>query len=81
MHDHVSVCLMEDDFGSEQIERIGVSNVLVETDFPHADSLWPQSHVTIEDRVAHLSAADQVKVLRGNAERLFRWSVPELAAR
>lgn len=81
MHDHVSVCLMEDDFGSEQIERIGVSNVLVETDFPHADSLWPQSHVTIEDRVAHLSAADQVKVLRGNAERLFRWSARELAAR
>jgi predicted TIM-barrel fold metal-dependent hydrolase len=79
MRDHVSVCLMEDDFGAQQIERIGVDNVMVETDFPHADSRWPDSHGTIGDRVAHLAPGDQHKVLRGNAERLFRWDAPVLA--
>jgi predicted TIM-barrel fold metal-dependent hydrolase len=76
--DHVSVCLMEDDFGAQQIERIGVDNVLVETDFPHADSLWPDSHRTIDDRLARLTPTDQHKVRRGNAERLFRWQAPTL---
>lgn len=71
--DHVSVCLMEDDFGADQIERIGVGNVLVETDYPHADSSWPDSWDMLDDRLRPLSARDRRAVLRDNAEKLFRF--------
>jgi predicted TIM-barrel fold metal-dependent hydrolase len=74
--DHLSFCLMEDDFGAQQIERIGVDNILVETDFPHADSHWPLSHHMVAERIAHLDARAQEKILRGNAEKLFRWAAP-----
>jgi predicted TIM-barrel fold metal-dependent hydrolase len=69
---------MEDDFGAQQIERIGVESILVETDFPHADSHWPLSHRKVAERIVHLDAQAQHKILRGNAEKLFRWASPEL---
>ena len=56
LDDHVSFCLMEDEFGALQIERIGIANVLVETDFPHADSHWPASYAKIASRLGHLDA-------------------------
>ena len=41
--DHISVCLLEDIFGSGVLEAIGLDNVLVEVDYPHADPPWPRS--------------------------------------
>jgi predicted TIM-barrel fold metal-dependent hydrolase len=80
VRDHVSFCLAEDDFGAQQIERIGADNIVVETDFPHADSHWPVSHLKLAERIGHLDADAQAKVLRGNAEKLFRWTAPEIVA-
>jgi predicted TIM-barrel fold metal-dependent hydrolase len=80
VRDHVWFCLAEDDFGAQQIERIGVDNIVVETDFPHADSHWPVSHLKVAERIGHLDADAQAKVLGGNAEKLFRWTAPEIVA-
>jgi predicted TIM-barrel fold metal-dependent hydrolase len=80
VRDHLSFCLMEDDFGAQQIDRIGIDNILVETDFPHADSHWPVSHRKIAERIEHLGASARAKVLRGNAEKLFRWTAPAVGA-
>jgi predicted TIM-barrel fold metal-dependent hydrolase len=80
VRDHVWFCLMEDDFGAEQIERIGVDNIVVETDFPHADSHWPVSHLIIAERIEHLDGDARSKLLRDNAERLFRWTAPAVVA-
>jgi predicted TIM-barrel fold metal-dependent hydrolase len=69
---NVSVCLVYDPFGASQIERIGVERVLAEADYPHPDSEWPNTRKVLAACLAHLSVADQTKVLRTNAERLFR---------
>jgi predicted TIM-barrel fold metal-dependent hydrolase len=68
---NVSVCLVYDTFGAEQIERIGVERVLAESDYPHSDSQWPNTRKVLEDSLSHLSAEDRMKVLRGNAQKLF----------
>jgi predicted TIM-barrel fold metal-dependent hydrolase len=75
--DHVFGCFIDEPEGSKAIERIGVDNVMVEADYPHTDSSWPNSLTIASAQVAHLSPEDQWKVLRGNAERLFHFTPAE----
>jgi predicted TIM-barrel fold metal-dependent hydrolase len=70
--ENMSVCLVYDPFGARMIEEIGVDRVLAESDYPHPDSLWPNTRKVLEDYLSHLSDEDRMKVLRTNAERLFR---------
>jgi predicted TIM-barrel fold metal-dependent hydrolase len=69
---NMSVCLVYDIFGARNIEEIGVERVLAESDYPHADSQWPNTRKVLEECLQHLSESDRMKVLRTNAERLFR---------
>jgi predicted TIM-barrel fold metal-dependent hydrolase len=75
---NISVCLVYDQFGAEQIERIGVDRVLAESDYPHSDSQWPNTRKVLEESLSHLTADDRMKVLRTNAERLFRLELAQL---
>jgi predicted TIM-barrel fold metal-dependent hydrolase len=68
---HIYGCFIEDDFGAENIERIGVDNVMLETDYPHGDSSYPHSLENATRRLAHLSEVDRGKVMRDNARRVF----------
>jgi predicted TIM-barrel fold metal-dependent hydrolase len=53
-------------------ERVGIDNVLFETDFPHPTGLWREEVAEHIDRgLSGLSAADQEKILRSNAERVY----------
>jgi predicted TIM-barrel fold metal-dependent hydrolase len=64
-------CFINDACGSRSIERLGVDSVMVEVDYPHADTIWPTVRKVIDDQIRHLSQEDQFKVRRGNAERIF----------
>jgi predicted TIM-barrel fold metal-dependent hydrolase len=71
--DHVFGCFIDDIHGVKNIGEIGVDNVMIETDYPHSDSTWPDCLKAAKQQLAGLPEADQYKVLRGNAERLFRF--------
>ena len=75
--EHIYGCFIDDLHGSNEIESIGVDNVMIETDYPHTDSSWPNSMQTAQKRLAHLTAEDRRKVLRGNAERVFNFEPAE----
>jgi predicted TIM-barrel fold metal-dependent hydrolase len=68
---NMSVCLVYDQTGASQIETIGVDRVLAEADYPHSDTLWPNTRKVLEEHLHHLSAEDRMKVLRTNADKLF----------
>ena len=53
------------------IERLGASNVMVETDFPHPTCLYPGPRKKLEDALASLPVASQRKVLYENAARVY----------
>ncbi len=55
-------------------------NVMVEVEYPHSDTTWPDSIKLMRERVAELTSPQQYKVLRGNAERLFRFTPADPAA-
>ncbi|NUU25832.1 MAG: amidohydrolase family protein, partial [Streptomycetaceae bacterium] len=75
--EHVYGCFIEDTHAMRSLAEIGEDNVMVETDYPHTDSTWPNSLKIARDQMAHLPEDTQYKLLRGNAERLFRFTPAE----
>jgi predicted TIM-barrel fold metal-dependent hydrolase len=69
--EHIYGCFIEDEFGAANIDYIGVENVMIETDYPHTDSLWPNSIEMAHKMLRACSDADKFKVLQGNARRVF----------
>jgi predicted TIM-barrel fold metal-dependent hydrolase len=75
--DHVFGCFIEDASGLNNLDVIGENNVMIEVDYPHESTTWPDSITLANERMAHLPEAIQHKILRGNAERLFQFTAPE----
>ncbi len=72
--DHVFGCFIEDAHGIASLGEIPEDNVMCETDYPHSDSTWPNCITVVKNLISHLPAETQYKLLRGNAERLYRFT-------
>jgi len=56
-------------------DRIGIDHIMLESDYPHADSTWPDTQLVAERRIGDLPA-DEIRMLTyENASRLFRHPV------
>ena len=75
--DHVYGCIIEDRHAINSLAEIGEDNIMCETDYPHSDSTWPDCIEVVQKQIAHLTPAQQHKILRGNAERLYRFTPAE----
>ena len=75
--DHVFGCFIEDHHGIASLDEIGEDNVMCETDYPHSDSTWPDCIGTVQRLIKDLDPDVQYKLLRGNAERLYRFTPAE----
>ena len=80
--DHVYGCFIDDVHGIRNLDAIGYDNVMIETDYPHSDTTWPDCIGVARKLVQDLPEATQYKILRGNAERLYRFesAAPPVAA-
>ena len=47
---------------------------MLETDYPHTDTTWPDCIEVAKKLLAGLPPETQYKILRGNAEKLFRFT-------
>jgi predicted TIM-barrel fold metal-dependent hydrolase len=56
--------------------RIGVGTIWVESDYPHADSTWPDTQLVMESTLGHLPEEELRAIAGGNAARLFRHPLP-----
>jgi predicted TIM-barrel fold metal-dependent hydrolase len=68
---HIHGCFIDDLVGIRNLDAIGVDNVMIETDYPHSDSTWPNCLEHAKKQLAGLSDEHRYKVMRGNAERVF----------
>jgi hypothetical protein len=68
---HMSICFIEDLHGTASLDEIGIDNVLVEVDFPHPDSNWPNTVPHLRKQLAGRSDDEIYKVFQGNARRIF----------
>jgi predicted TIM-barrel fold metal-dependent hydrolase len=57
------------------LERFGPDHVVLEVDYPHADSTWPHTQALVHERFGHLADDVVAKLTHRNAEELFRWPI------
>jgi hypothetical protein len=48
----------------------------VESDYPHADSSWPDTQALLRQRLGSLPDEEVALMTHGNAARLFRHPLP-----
>ena len=53
------------------LEFWGPENLLWASDYPHPDSIWPNSVRTIGETMGHMDPADVRKLVGENAARLY----------
>jgi predicted TIM-barrel fold metal-dependent hydrolase len=62
---------IEDPSAFRQLDLIGEDNVMIETDFPHADGTWPGSQSMIRGQLSHLPEDVVRKLCVQNAARVY----------
>jgi predicted TIM-barrel fold metal-dependent hydrolase len=70
-NDRVFSCFFKDSVGVQMLDRIGVDQVLFETDYPHQDGTWPHSQQVASELLHGLDPVTVEKILRGNAKKLL----------
>ena len=55
------------------IDRFGPDHIMVEVDYPHADSTWPDTQQLMHEHLGHLPDEIIARLTHENAEKLFRW--------
>lgn len=62
-----------DKHGVRSLDEIGIDNVMIESDYPHADATWPDTRKFASTALGGLSEPELFKVVEGNARRVFRF--------
>ena len=75
-----SFCMLDDPSTLPVIDRIGSDRVMLETDYPHSDSTWPDCQALLRERfgdpAAGLSDDDVANITYRTAARVFRAPLP-----
>jgi predicted TIM-barrel fold metal-dependent hydrolase len=64
-------CFFDDEHGLEALDRVGIDNIMFETDYPHSDSTWPHSKEMGLKLMGHLPDDTIRKLVRGNAIKML----------
>jgi hypothetical protein len=70
-------CSIDDPTTMAVRDRIGVDHIMVEVDYPHADSTWPDTQALLGARLDGLPADEIDKITHLNAAALFRHPLPD----
>jgi predicted TIM-barrel fold metal-dependent hydrolase len=69
-------CSIDDPSLVELRHVIGIDHIMVESDYPHADSTWPDTQLVLEKTLGSLPDAELRAIAYANAARLFRHPLP-----
>src|SRR4029077_3820200 len=71
-------CSLDDPSIWQIRDRIGVDHIMVEVDYPHADSTWPDTQQHFKELLADFSLDEIREVTHLNAAKLFRHPLPSV---
>ncbi|MFA5885760.1 MAG: amidohydrolase family protein [Acidimicrobiia bacterium] len=74
-------CAIDDPSAYRQLDVMGMGNVMVESDYPHADSTWPNTQQMLREHLAGLPDDAVQRITWANASALFRHEVPDAVQR
>jgi predicted TIM-barrel fold metal-dependent hydrolase len=70
-------CTIDDPSTIDTRYRIGVENIMVETDYPHGDGTWPDTQEVIHQAWGHLPPDELRAICCENASALYRHPLPD----
>ncbi len=76
-HRQMASCFFKDSVGVALLDRVGRTNIMFETDYPHQDGTWPHSREVAEKHFGYLPADDIHRIVRGNAIAWLDLDLPE----
>ena len=71
-------CTLDDPSTIDTRHRIGVENIMMETDYPHGDGTWPTTQELIADVWGHIPNDELRMICCENAAGLYRHPLPEV---
>ena len=72
--EQIFCCFFEDFVGVRDMKALGfIDNMLIEMDYPHSDSTWPNSIERAREQVEPLTDHEAYQVMIGNAMRIHRF--------
>lgn len=69
-------CTLDDPSTIVTRHRIGIENIMFETDYPHGDGTWPDTQDLVEEVYGDLPSDELRAILCENAARVFRHPLP-----
>jgi predicted TIM-barrel fold metal-dependent hydrolase len=69
--EHIYGCFIADRSGIEQRNRIGIDNILFESDYPHSDCNWPHTRKMLAEALADVPDDEARKIAELNARALY----------
>jgi len=69
-------CTIDDPSTIDTRHSIGVENIMVEVDYPHGDSTWPNTQQVIRDAWGHIPSNELRMMCSENASALYRHPLP-----
>ncbi|MGE3619097.1 MAG: amidohydrolase family protein [Acidimicrobiia bacterium] len=73
------VCMIEEPICLRYRHDIGVEKIVWECDYPHTDTVWPESQQNARETFEYAGVPDdEVELItHGNAERIFNWKMAD----
>jgi predicted TIM-barrel fold metal-dependent hydrolase len=70
---HIWLCFISDDHALRNRHEIGIERLMWESDYPHSDSLWPESGMALAKAFADLPDAEAHAIAELNARAVFKF--------
>jgi predicted TIM-barrel fold metal-dependent hydrolase len=70
-------CTLDDPSTIDTRAAIGINNIMVEVDYPHGDTTWPDTQHVIHEAWGHLPPREIRAMCSQNAADLFRHPLPD----
>jgi predicted TIM-barrel fold metal-dependent hydrolase len=67
----------EEETAGQVAHLVGIDNMMWGSDYPHPDSVWPDSLEIIQKTLGNLEASDRKKIIRDNALNLYKIGQPK----
>jgi len=74
---HIIGCFIDEPISPDLVKLLGEDNIMIETDFPHTATNWPNSMERVDASLVDIPGEVRHKILRGNAERVFKFTAAQ----
>jgi predicted TIM-barrel fold metal-dependent hydrolase len=69
-------CAIEEPRSMECRDHIGVDRIMLEVDYPHADTSWPDTQASVYQMLSHVPPDQVRKITHQNAAHVYRHPIP-----